>query len=79
MRTWQPCWLAVELCREIGASSPFAEFRQREIMPGKLSRAEMIEFIRQGTTTYFHPTGTCQMGVDARAVVDPQLKVRGVR
>lgn len=69
---------AIELCREMGASEAFAEFRQREIMPGKLGRAEMIEFIRQGTTTYFHPTGTCKMGIDATAVVDPQLKVHGI-
>lgn len=69
---------AMELCREMGASPAFAEFCQREIMPGKLGRAAMIEFIRQGTTTYFHPTGTCKMGIDAESVVDPQLRVQGL-
>lgn len=69
---------AIEVCREMGASDAFAELRKREIMPGKLGRSEMIEFIRQGVTTYFHPTGTCKMGIDRRSVVDPQLRVYGV-
>ena len=69
--------VAIELCREMGASDAFAEFRQREIMPGNLSRAEMIDFIRHGATTYFHPTSTCKMGIDAESVVDPKLKVHG--
>jgi len=69
---------ALELCREMGASDAFSEFRQREVMPGKLNRRDMIEFIRQGTTTYFHPTGTCKMGIDAESVVDPELRVYGI-
>ena len=58
-------------------SDAFADLRKREPMPGK-RRAEMIEFIRQGATTYFHPTSTCKMGIDRQAVVDPQLRVYGV-
>ena len=69
---------AIELCREMGASSSFDKLRKREIMPGPLSRAAMIDFIRQATTTYFHPTGTCAMGVAEDSVVDPRLKVYGV-
>ena len=38
----------------------------------------MIEFVRLGTSTYFHPTSSCKMGVDDEAVVDPELRVHGV-
>lgn len=69
---------AIELCREMGASKAFDDLRKREIMPGKLSRAEMIEFVRMSTTTYFHPTSTCKMGIDGMSVVDPELRVYGV-
>ena len=70
--------VAVELCREMGASKAFDEFRKREIMPGKRSRADMIQWIRQATTTYFHPTSSCRMGIDSQAVVDPRLRVHGL-
>ena len=70
--------VAIDLCREMGASAAFADLRKSEIMPGKLSRAEIIEFIRQGATTYFHRTSTCKMGIDEESVVDPQLRVYGI-
>ncbi|MBC8356280.1 MAG: GMC family oxidoreductase N-terminal domain-containing protein [Planctomycetes bacterium] len=70
---------AIEMCRNMGASDAFAPFRKREVMPGKLNRREMIEFIRMSTTTCFHPVGTCKMGVDRDAVVDPELRVRGIK
>jgi choline dehydrogenase len=34
--------------------------------------------VRQGANTIFHPVGTCRMGSDPGAVVDPALKVRGI-
>lgn len=40
--------------------------------------AQLEKWIRQNTDTIYHPVGTCRMGQDAMAVVDPQLKVRGV-
>lgn len=69
---------AVELTRALGAADSFAEFRKREVMPGPLSRNEMIEFVKNGATTYFHPTSTCQMGIDVESVVDPDLRVYGI-
>jgi choline dehydrogenase len=69
---------AVELSREIGAARAFREFRRREVMPGPRSRAEMAAWIRQATTCFFHPTSSCRMGVDERAVVDPRLRVHGL-
>jgi choline dehydrogenase len=38
----------------------------------------LIEFVKDGVSTFSHSVGTCRMGVDDRAVVDPQLRVRGV-
>ena len=70
--------VAIELCREIGASSAFDSFRAREVMPGPLSQHEMINFIRNSVSTYFHPTSTCAMGHTELSVVDHELKVHGV-
>jgi choline dehydrogenase len=39
----------------------------------------MEDFVRNGATTYFHESGTCRMGKDAKAVVDGQLRVVGVQ
>lgn len=40
---------------------------------------QLTQWIRQHTDTIYHPVGTCRMGQDVMAVVDPQLKVRGVQ
>jgi choline dehydrogenase len=40
---------------------------------------EIIAFLRARSETLYHPVGTCRMGTDAMAVVDPALRVRGVR
>ncbi|HEX8780890.1 MAG TPA: GMC oxidoreductase [Nocardioides sp.] len=40
--------------------------------------AQIVDHIRAYTQTLYHPVGTCAMGGDERAVVDPQLRVRGV-
>ncbi|MBA2963727.1 MULTISPECIES: GMC family oxidoreductase [Ramlibacter] len=51
-----------------------------EYLPGNESRsdADLEQFARSRGGTVFHPTGTCRMGSDERAVVDAQLRVRGV-
>jgi choline dehydrogenase-like flavoprotein len=40
---------------------------------------QLTQWIRQHADTIYHPVGTCRMGQDAMAVVDPQLKVHGVQ
>jgi choline dehydrogenase len=72
---------ATELCRAIGAGKPFDDIRKAEVLPGPnvKSREAMLDFLRQSCSTFFHPSGTCKMGVDAAAVVDPTLRVHGVR
>jgi choline dehydrogenase len=51
-----------------------------ELHPGKAfaDRAALAKEIPNRATTVYHPVGTCRMGDDERAVVDPQLRVRGI-
>lgn len=71
---------AVMKAREILAQPAFKPHRGEEMLPGAELRSdeELTEWIRQKAETIYHPVGTCKMGVDAAAVVDLQLKVRGV-
>lgn len=68
----------IELCQELGRQKAFTEISSGELIPGrKLSTADLADFARNSATSYFHPVGTCKMGIDALAVVDPQLRVHG--
>jgi len=69
----------VEVAREIGNSAAMKEFVKREVLPGPLKGAELENFVRDAATTFFHASGTCRMGKDDAAVVDSELRVRGVR
>jgi choline dehydrogenase len=71
---------ACELMREIGGTNAVAEWRASEIYPGPhvATRDELVDYIRRTIITYHHPVGTCKMGVDSQAVVDPELRVYGV-
>ena len=66
--------------RELFAQPAFDAYRGTPIFPARddLSDAELVEFIRAKAETVYHPVGTCRMGRDDEAVVDPELKVRGV-
>jgi choline dehydrogenase len=68
------------LARQIFAQQAFANIRGAEIYPGNdvQSDQEMLAFVRRKAETIYHPIGTCRMGVDPMAVVDPQLRVRGM-
>ena len=71
---------AIELVRAIGGRDEFAPFRASEFAPGEsvTTRDELRDFARRTVGTYHHQVGTCRMGVDDLAVVDPQLRVRGI-
>ncbi len=66
--------------REIAASGPFAEVLGRELLPGPDvdGDEDLIDYVRQRLGLLYHPVGTCRMGSDEGAVVDPELRVRGV-
>lgn len=72
---------AAQLARETAYQPAFASVRTKEWLPGpsvKAGTPEWQDFIARSVTTFFHPTSTCRMGVDAMSVVDPELKVYGV-
>ncbi len=69
-----------KLSRDLLAQKAFDRYRGTPIFPTRtdLSDSELIEFIRAKAESVYHPIGTCRMGNDADAVVDPQLRVNGV-
>jgi choline dehydrogenase len=70
----------VQMLREIYAQPAFRDLVDAEVLPGAAaaSRADLVRFAQQAGGTVFHPVGTCRMGSDSQAVVDPNLRVRGV-
>jgi len=70
----------VRLSRRIAATLPLAGTVRAELRPGLgvQSDREILDYARTALQTVYHPTSTCRMGSDARAVVDPRLKLRGV-
>ncbi|MFK8084097.1 MAG: GMC family oxidoreductase [Granulosicoccus sp.] len=70
----------IKTVREIFGQSAFKNRWSKEVVPGEGARtdAQILEAIRKGATTVYHLVGTCRMGSDANAVVDPSLRVNGV-
>lgn len=71
---------ALKKAREIYAQSPLAGLITDEIAPGGdvQSNADLEANIRANATHRSHPCGTCKMGIDDMAVVDPHLRVHGL-
>ncbi len=71
---------AVRISRDIFGTKAFAPWIKEELMPGPSVRTEhqLHEFVRQTADSYHHQAGSCKMGSDSMAVVDPQLRVYGV-
>ncbi|MDX2032378.1 MAG: GMC family oxidoreductase N-terminal domain-containing protein [Blastocatellia bacterium] len=68
------------LARKTATLSPLADFVDQEFYPGAAVNedAELLALLASQIQTVYHPTSTCRMGTDLRAVVTPQLEVRGV-
>jgi choline dehydrogenase len=70
---------AIDFCMDLAETAPLSSFATRPVSPNRrLSRSEREAFVRQACDTFFHTCGTCAMGTDENAVVDPSLRVRGV-
>lgn len=71
---------AIVFARKLAATPPLKNYVVEEFLPGisATTEADLLEFARNYGATIFHPSGTCRMGSDADAVVDPQLRVRGI-
>ena len=69
-----------KITRQILEGQPLAKYRHQELfgVSDGMTDKEWEAHIRSRADTIYHPIGTCKMGVDEMAVVDPQLKVRGL-
>jgi 4-pyridoxate dehydrogenase len=70
----------VKRARDVAYRGPMDPFRGEELAPGPKVKtdAEIDAWIRRVTITAHHPAGTCQMGIGPEAVLDPELRVRGI-
>jgi choline dehydrogenase-like flavoprotein len=75
-----PLLRGLDLARRLCDSPAFAPYQATEVRPGRGTRseAELKAYLREATATAHHPVGSCRMGIDAMAVVDPALRVRGI-
>lgn len=67
------------MMRNVLEAPALAKYRHKELYTaGVTSDAELMHHIRSRADTIYHPVGSCRMGTDAMAVVDSQLRVRGL-
>lgn len=73
----------IKVARKIAEFEPLKSHVTEEYAPGhgvsKEDDTAILDWARRTSVTIYHPTGTCKMGIDPMAVVDPRLKVKGVR
>lgn len=73
--------MCVEIVRDIAHQPAYREWLKREVFPGPAieTRAQLREYVLTTYSTYYHPAGSCKMGIDSMAVVDPELRVHGLQ
>ncbi len=71
---------AVQIARSIMTAPAMAALQVSELAPGteRVSDDEILDWVRSAAETTYHPVGTCKMGTDPTAVVDPRLRVHGI-
>ena len=71
----------MRIVRRLVAQPALAPFIEHELAPaaGAETAAELLDVARANGVTVFHPVGTCRMGQDPMAVVDPRLRVHGLK
>ena len=71
---------SVRRMRDMMRGPAIRDLIKAELVPGAVAndQAAIEEDIRARAATYFHPSGTCRMGSDPAAVVDPRLRVKGI-
>jgi len=72
--------IALGMVRDIGQAGALRQWSGAELLPGPKVQGDVDSraFIRRTTGSFFHLAGTCRMGTDDLAVVDPELRVHGV-
>jgi choline dehydrogenase-like flavoprotein len=69
-----------KLLRRIVQAPALAKYRDKDLYAAETTTDEaLMELIRNKADTTYHPVGTCKMGTDETAVVDPKLRVRGLQ
>lgn len=70
----------VRMVRRLAMQPALQRFGLIEERPGNAAQSddEILDFVRQSSQTSYHPVGSCRMGSDDKAVVDPNLRVNGV-
>ncbi|MGA9873958.1 MAG: GMC family oxidoreductase N-terminal domain-containing protein [Rhodococcus sp. (in: high G+C Gram-positive bacteria)] len=70
----------LEIARAIGRSPALAEWRGEEVQPGTAigDSSSVRDYLARSLVVYFHYAGTCRVGTDDLAVVDLELRVRGI-
>jgi choline dehydrogenase len=71
---------AMAFARKLAATPPLSDYVAAEVQPGPdyATAADLLTYARRHGATIFHPAGTCRMGTDDDAVVDPRLRLRGI-
>lgn len=71
---------AIRIARSIMNANALAHLGVSEMAPGQdlIEDDEILDWVKDVGETTYHPVGTCKMGIDTMAVVDPQLRVRGI-
>ncbi|WP_237443195.1 GMC family oxidoreductase [Sinobacterium norvegicum] len=72
---------AIRKTRDIFGSPVLDKHREEELLPGPDCQTDeqLLDYARREANSVYHPVGTCKMGVDNMAVVDPELRVYGVK
>ncbi len=71
--------VSVETVMDLVETRAYADWFGGHLAPARrLSRREIVAYIRNACSTFFHVCGTCAMGTGEMAVTDPRLRVRGV-
>lgn len=70
----------LKIARRVANQPALSHYVVKELRPGPsvVSDEELLEYIKDSGQSSYHPIGTCRMGNDAMAVVDPQLRVHGI-
>src|SRR5262249_38857157 len=69
----------VELGLEIASQPAYRDLIKRWVVPPRrMGREDTVAFVRRSCSSYLHPVGTCAMGPGREAVVDAELRVRGI-
>ena len=70
----------IRMARKIMHADAFGQYSPVETVPGSsvASDAELLDYVRGAGDTCYHPSGSCRMGSEPGAVVDPSLRVNGV-